>query len=1645
MGQISVTNPAGGAPLQFNISGEQPTAEEMNRIQQVLSTQQAPAPVEQPEVEAPPPVPVPAKMQGRSPFQTNPEDWNIPGPDADPEQVFNRYFKGSAIDWQNVVGYRTANLKDGFVNEDPTDFTHGFEGELIKSPTGRTNFQSKEEVAKYLFDKGATHVIYATPENSAYSNWEHEPVPSQKAVVDFRTAYQRRNEGDVLTSERVPDFFLSGTEVGGKLIDQLIPNGLGNPYLLEDLAILEATGELDMYRASQKSTEVITGWTNAGIYAVEGITSTLNAIGDVAQGEDWSWLDKDGKMKVDLPNFSTAAENLAERIPGLTPEAAESVMLFAPTVLDSTANTAGEIATDLATGATVRRIGAGIAMRGWEKWLYKNFKTTDLKEAAQASGKDSGAIFNQYLSDTVAKGSGWWSNWRRTTRAESLDIVAASKGKSKEYIKQYVQPRLTKAEKALSKNQAILKKYEPGTREYATAEKAVQRSMREVNKIKSEMVLPPYFKQVAREFPVAVVAAGGFYAIAQDVADIKNPTVQSFVMAGTSISAAIAPSVFKNSVTAPVLIPLTGLRELGRSAGLLESPSGLEKLGLEGQRWLQQLSNLDDDAYEAVVSFIDDADQMSAKMLSMRDPTTGEPMFTDNDVQLTVASLINLPMLRIQQEALRESASLGGVRKYDATVAALDKSIMEEANSLNRFARALDGMAEGHNPGANPEFDNMLADFNALHTALSTDHKNKIAALEAEIDVEEANIIAHLSGSKISADDAGNYEMLDHGAALENLDSRREWLLALQGKDKSEIIEEMAAISKERLAVTQELARKARIDGLVDPSQDPSSILSINYRAFRRDDERRIAAEYDEWRSLAGGEDTYMDGTWIYNDLMQSGDIEKVAEDLAKNNQLIRTNGVISGAQTIGGETIPAQTLRGLEAMFGEGAARDFAYWTQKLGGEDSEVLTKLMVEAGINRNDVGFVKWKKLNHLLKNADNKLMEALDMAGTSPAILQQMGDKMRLPVDARDMQLVTIGLGDKAATAARSKSSVRSIQGKTIARTRENFFAIAESDEYGFRRNFYQENGDGTWGESVGPELTEGLQEINGRWVDQVILPHRTDDTVMSWGYASGGRKAKVGDNVSVHRKGTGPAFTFQSLRNNYNQAKGAGGTAAQNYEAVESPLALAFGGRRTNEQGYGGVVTRITQDGEEIVESIPVYRLDNASPKLQVLKDAMALEVKQKLMGSKGFRNFLKHIDPDTDANPESVKYLQAILDEKKWEDIPDLTAEDLEYLDYLGSLRSYSFDEAGNIIPGSGEPVVDIENLMGLIGFDKLRQVNKVAAEADRKAVQAVKDAATQVKRNKQVLFSAENHDLLAAESIARTMSQYSTPELGRADLYTNLIAGGKTSGIRQKLFEEHANTIRILGREKNLSAAEIEKQVELGKIAFDKQLKYEVSSYINDEVMKFGSIGAITDGTEVTRAVTVDFNKLDELIGSTTGSVAQRKTAENLIELLGEDHYDNIETIARFQARKNAAYDKVRITGEAKAMSLESWLSRFYSISRGVVSPRYVLSEALIQHSRIKGQSMFMEALANPDVANYIADAIRTGNIPTDAEMVRRFDEALIAAMARSSRYLSDTSAEDIEQIVTPQEEEQVPETSMVMPPQSAPLDNQMQSLLS
>jgi hypothetical protein len=155
-------------------------------------------------------------------------------------------------------------------------------------------------------------------------------------------------------------------------------------------------------------------------------------------------------------------------------------------------------------------------------------------------------------------------------------------------------------------------------------------------------------------------------------------------------------------------------------------------------------------------------------------------------------------------------------------------------------------------------------------------------------------------------------------------------------------------------------------------------------------------------------------------------------------------------------------------------------------------------------------------------------------------------------------------------------------------------------------------------------------------------------------------------------------------------------------------------------------------------------------------------------------------------------------------------------------------------------------------------------------------------------------------------------------------------------------------------------------------------------------------SDPTVMVPNVDLDIESLKQFMGFNDPS-----TAEVVREVLGDKTYDTYRSIISFTANEAAeSAGRTNISGIPRKFSVESYISRFYAVNRGVVSFRYVGTEAVLQQMRQKNMSLLTAALTDPKVGSLLMEMIDTGKpLPMDKD--RQLLELLVIATERFDNY--------------------------------------------
>jgi len=172
--------------------------------------------------------------------------------------------------------------------------------------------------------------------------------------------------------------------------------------------------------------------------------------------------------------------------------------------------------------------------------------------------------------------------------------------------------------------------------------------------------------------------------------------------------------------------------------------------------------------------------------------------------------------------------------------------------------------------------------------------------------------------------------------------------------------------------------------------------------------------------------------------------------------------------------------------------------------------------------------------------------------------------------------------------------------------------------------------------------------------------------------------------------------------------------------------------------------------------------------------------------------------------------------------------------------------------------------------------------------------------------------------------------------------------------------------------------------------EFKNVLSDLVMD-AMLFRAGNLSPDASQLTSAQlrNFDYNEVGKLV--TTHSQA-------LKTIMGDEKFDILEKLSNIIGVKNtSANDMASNAGLAikvpGGLSLESMISRLYSISRGVISPKYVLTEAALLKIRKTNASILKKVLNDPKTANRLLTILGQADTPSSEvlDFIQKHDKKI------------------------------------------------------
>lgn len=307
----------------------------------------------------------------------------------------------------------------------------------------------------------------------------------------------------------------------------------------------------------------------------------------------------------------------------------------------------------------------------------------------------------------------------------------------------------------------------------------------------------------------------------------------------------------------------------------------------------------------------------------------------------------------------------------------------------------------------------------------------------------------------------------------------------------------------------------------------------------------------------------------------------------------------------------------------------------------------------------------------------------------------------------------------------------------------------------------------------------------------------------------------------------------------------------------------------------------------------------------------------------------------------------------------PDELARQMDNLDQVFVMRGAD---------GQVKPMIDVGTLVDdTIGFSRKSVGDEVY---DRTVKRVTSDIETQVDKMIEPAKKAKKQKELAIQ----VLQNYSPTKLSMDQVGDRLVSGGV----------DQLNTIK----------AELK---QLGGFDDEQVTTILAEVYVDSlqtRAIKGTGVNIVTDtsGTLVEDSV-LDLGVMREMLGSNDG-----EKAAVVKQLIGEKRYKVWDAAMKLMAdrapsKSSGGFD---ITGVPRSFSVESFISRFYAINRGVISARYVGTEAILQQFRGNKFNMIRSVLSDPELGEMFLEMVRTGK-PLTPERETSFYNALVASYAK------------------------------------------------
>lgn len=992
-----------------------------------------------------------------------------------------------------------------------------------------------------------------------------------------------------------------------------------------------------------------------------------------------------------------------------------------------------------------------------------------------------------------------------------------------------------------------------------------------------------------------------------------------------------------------------------------------DKLSGQQKKILTSLSGLSGAQFQGVKANAAFVDNIRTTLSTIKD-ANGNQLFDEQFLDTTIAIVTGLNVLRLAESQLTQKISVGEINDFGPDFYTREAFLGQNSELLQRLNIALAQILPA------TKDNQQLTDFATGLQAFAKDMTEQLK-VRSELVVNNLKDRQNLLKTALVGDESawlelGIRDISDLPKQLSAL-IRQDDELFIQaqkylGRSTDEALEELDKRVRERdefIRTTAEAAARTVGGGRGMYENGPDRFLLISLTSAASRNYNRGTARYADIDP-----EIYMDGTRVYDYLLG------ISDDVAE------------GAQREAGAAMKGASLRNYRSFFQSSAARALTRRfnldptqldeiSKAVGAKPGDYLDTWEKLRAVGGGDTLGMSEKKLNFLketlTKDGDLSAFQALD-----------------LPVNIMEFKDISSGI----------QIQVRNLFGRqqTGQGTRdyrnlyEELHDVAQDEAFGFQRNYFDED-----------NIEAAVDQY-----DLLAQANKDFREFYAERYMRGSRfprilRGRSPEDVADPSMPVLPGVletqkTADVLLGELSTAQGA--LKADSLRETQKTLNQGFGSRVPEE----GIVIKTAQ-GETKVRA-GSYVLMESDENVDALRQALQMKLAEDVWNLPG----MLHIRDLARVKRGNLPLINDKIRKALMQgDAPDATVS-RDMIDSYGNLSVLRQNSDGTY---TEVPLVDLDVVYHQLSLDVLLQGNEkmrgVAAGVGRE-LNTTLEAMIAARKARTATLTDEYRTLQkATENIAKDPASFFDQHFNRGAQGVDEIFQ-----FREGLEAQARYDARELAREQGVDADDVEDYITdyVNNVVeeFDVLQKDHYGRWVRSQVT--GITDDIRPMYDPTTGKSVPVNvqafksgKLLEVLGADGGANATRNR-EMFLEVFGgnEEKYEQLVALGQWgvlQQRKGVR--GVVIDGIAQGLSVESWISRIYSINRGVVSPRYVAAEAMVKAIQMQGVSMVEMMLADKQFAKLTLKILNSDQPLTEKENKQFLQTGIVAMSMILQRY--------------------------------------------